>query len=263
MPPPFGLTSSIRSSRCRSFAVCRTTEANASLTSITAMSSSVRPAFATARSIASGLPCSIRVGSTPAMPNETKRARGSSPSRPTAASLAISTAAEPSTICDELPAVTTPSGRNAGLSAASAAAEVSRRGASSTANTAGAATAAPPACNTVLLASSPVGASGSSIGTISRSNLPPSEAASARRCDSSEYASSASRDRCHSSASSSAEVPCITISCRSVMRSEIEPPFEPIGTRDIISTPAETTRSSWPAITAAAALKLVCIDEPH
>ena len=45
--------------------------------------------------------------------------------------------------------------------------------------------------------------------------------------------------------------------------SERSPPFEPIGTRDIISTPAETTRSSWPDATAAAALKFPCIDEPH
>src|SRR3954447_20082539 len=58
-------------------------------------------------------------------------------------------------------------------------------------------------------------------------------------------------------------MPCITMSKRSVTRSEIEPPFEPIGTRDIISTPADTTRSSCPAITAAAALKFVCIEEPH
>ena len=43
----------------------------------------------------------------------------------------------------------------------------------------------------------------------------------------------------------------------------MSPPFEPIGTRDIISTPAETTRSSWPDQIAAAALKFVCIDEPH
>ena len=46
-------------------------------------------------------------------------------------------------------------------------------------------------------------------------------------------------------------------------RLERSPPFEPIGTRDIISTPAETTTSSCPAATAAAALKFVCIDEPH
>ena len=53
--------------------------------------------------------------------------------------------------------------------------------------------------------------------------------------------------------------------CRSdpCTSSDIEPRFEPIGTRDIISTPPETTRSSWPDHTAAAALKFVCIDEPH
>ena len=39
--------------------------------------------------------------------------------------------------------------------------------------------------------------------------------------------------------------------------------FEPIGTRDIISTPPEMTRSSWPDQIAAAALKFVCIEEPH
>ena len=160
--------------------------------------------------------------------------------------------------------MTTPAGSNAGCSAASASAVVSRRGASSTANTAGASTTAVPHFVWTPHEQARAGAlCGSSIGTISRSNLPPSEAASARRCDSSEYASSASRDRFHSRASSSADVPCMTISWRSVTCSEIEPPFEPIGTRDIISTPAETTRSSWPAITAAAALKFVCIDEPH
>ena len=43
----------------------------------------------------------------------------------------------------------------------------------------------------------------------------------------------------------------------------MSPPFEPIGTRDIISTPAATTTSRCPAQIAAAALKLVCIEEPH
>ena len=57
---------------------------------------------------ACGLPCSIRCGSTPASPNETNRARGSSPSRDAAASLAISTAAAPSQIWREFPAVTLP-----------------------------------------------------------------------------------------------------------------------------------------------------------
>src|SRR5918996_1972839 len=61
----------------------------------------------------------------------------------------------------------------------------------------------------------------------------------------------------------SAEIPCGTISKRSSASGAIEPLFEPIGTRDIISTPPEITTSSWPDQTAAAALKLVCIDEPH
>jgi len=55
----------------------------------------------------------------------------------------------------------------------------------------------------------------------------------------------------------------MTMSKRSCTRSDIEPRFDPIGTRDIISTPPETTRSSWPDHTAAAALKFVCIEEPH
>ena len=55
----------------------------------------------------------------------------------------------------------------------------------------------------------------------------------------------------------------MTMSKRSSRASDIEPRFEPIGTRDIISTPPEMTRSSWPDHTAAAALKFVCIDEPH
>src|SRR5215217_1682172 len=138
IPPPFGFTSSIRSLSPVSAANWSTTDANASLTSITPTSSQPIPAFASAFAHACGLPWSIRVGSTPARPKETKRARGSSPRREQAPSLATSTAAEPSTICDEFPAVTTPSGRNAGLSAASASAEVSRRGASSTAQAAGA-----------------------------------------------------------------------------------------------------------------------------
>src|SRR5213596_992113 len=58
-------------------------------------------------------------------------------------------------------------------------------------------------------------------------------------------------------------MPWGTISQRSVSLSETSPPLEPIGTRDIDSTPAETTTSSWPAATAAAALKFPCIDDPH
>src|SRR5437667_579 len=45
MPPPFGLTSSSRSSTCASATNCSTTQAKASFTSITAMSSQLRPAL--------------------------------------------------------------------------------------------------------------------------------------------------------------------------------------------------------------------------
>ena len=54
-----------------------------------------------------------------------------------------------------------------------------------------------------------------STGTISRSKRPSSIAAIARRCDSSEYASSSSRESPHSSAITSAEIPCGTICQRS------------------------------------------------
>src|SRR4029450_7970938 len=85
----------------------------------------------------------------------------------------------------------------------------------------------------------------------------------APRWDSSEYASSSFRERPHSSAITSAEIPCGTICQRSVSFSDRSPPLEPIGTRDIISTPAETTTSSCPDQIAAAALKFVCIEDQH
>src|SRR5436305_605987 len=245
MPPPFGFTSAARSSSPASCRNCSATDAKASFTSTTAMSSQPRPARPSARSDASGFPCSISRGSTPASPNDTNRARGSSPSREQAASLATSTTAAPSQIWLEFPAVTFPSGRNAGGSAARASAEVSARGVSSSASNV-------PTCGFET-----------SIGTISLPNRPSSAAASARLCDSSEYASSSSREKLHSSAISSAEIPCGTISHCSSSFSERSPPLEPIGTRDIDSTPADTTRSSWPDQIAAAALKFDCIDEPH
>ena len=62
---------------------------------------------------------SIITGSTPASANVWKRARGVRPSSFAFSSLMMSTAAAPSVICDELPAVITPSGLNAGFSVAS------------------------------------------------------------------------------------------------------------------------------------------------
>ena len=143
----------------------------------------------------------------------------------------------------------------AGWSAAIFSSVVSRRTASSTAKRTRVSVGAPPE-------SSDSGTS-SSIGTISCSKRPSSIARAARWCDSYEIRSSSSRGRFHCFAISSAEMPCITMSWRSQTSGDIEPLFEPIGTRDIISTPPETTRSSWPDQTAAAALKFVCIEEPH
>ena len=65
-------------------------------------------------------PVSIITGSTPASAKVWKRARGVRPSLFAFFSLMMSTAAAPSVICDELPAVITPpSGLNAGFSRAS------------------------------------------------------------------------------------------------------------------------------------------------
>jgi hypothetical protein len=123
--------------------------------------------------------------------------------------------------------------------------DVSRRGVSSTSNTT-------PTCGLV-----------SSTGTTSFANRPSSIARTARRWDSSENPSSPSREISRSSAITSADMPWGTICQRSSSLSDRSPPPEPIGTRDIISAPADTTRSSWPDQTAVAELKFACIDEPH
>ena len=65
-------------------------------------------------------PVSIITGSTPTVVWSTIRARGVSPSSRALSADISSTAAAPSEICEALPAVTLPSGLNAGLSAASA-----------------------------------------------------------------------------------------------------------------------------------------------
>ena len=146
--------------------------------------------------------------------------------------------------------MTTPSVLNAGCNDASFSSDVSRRGVSSTAKR----TTAPPAPT--------------STGMISFSNLPSSVAATARRCDSSEYSSSDSRVRFHSSAITSAEIPCGTMGQRSPIFSftapqPMSPRFDPIGTRVMCSTPAAMTTSRCPACTVDAALNAVCSDEPH
>ena len=116
-------------------------------------------------------------GSTPAIPKPRNRARGSRPSSDAFFSDATSTAAAPSTIWLEFPAVTTPSGMNAGCSDAIFSSVVWRT-ASSTAKRVRVIVSVPPP-------SSRDGTS-SSIGMISFSKRPSSIARAARRCDSSE-----------------------------------------------------------------------------
>ena len=91
------------SSRCQA----RTTEANASLISTTSMSwSRSSPARASTRRVAGIGAVSIRMGESPARANDTNRARGVRPSSSAFSREAISTAAAPSEIWLELPAVT-------------------------------------------------------------------------------------------------------------------------------------------------------------
>ena len=76
-------------------------------------------------------PMPITRGSTPATALPTKAPSGSMPSACARSSLAITSAAAPSLIPLEFPAVTVPPSRNAGFSAASFSAFVSGRGCSS------------------------------------------------------------------------------------------------------------------------------------
>ncbi len=85
-------------------------------------------------------------------------------------------------------------------------------------------------------------------GTTLRSNQPLSLAWVARRCDSTAYASTSSRDQPPIVAMVSAPIPCGTKPDLSEKAGSdpMAPPAEPIGTRDILSIPPATTRSSHP-----------------
>jgi hypothetical protein len=71
-------------------------------------------------------------GAQPAVAKATKRAIGFMPSAAARSALVTMVAAAPSEVCEELPAVTVPLVWKAGFSFASASAEVSARGPSST-----------------------------------------------------------------------------------------------------------------------------------
>ena len=95
--------------------------------STTSMSSSDSLALDNTSSVAGITAVSMIWGSLAATANVWKRARGRRPSEDARSSLMISTAAAPSEICDDVPAVTVPVSEKAGLSAASFSSEVSRR----------------------------------------------------------------------------------------------------------------------------------------
>ena len=135
-------------------------------------------------------PVSMITGSTPTVVASKTRARGARPSSSAFSRAMSSTAAAPSEICDELPAVTVPSSLNAGLSAASASRVVSRRMPWSVAR------------------SSPSASSG----MISRSKRPSSVARTASWCERRPRASCSERGISHCFAISSAEMPCGTSS---------------------------------------------------
>ena len=104
MAPPLGFTFAMSGRYSRSQA--STTEAKASLISTTSMSSSDSLALLSTSSVAGMTAVSMIWGSLAATAKVWKRARGVSPSDDARSSLMISTAAAPSEICDDVPAVT-------------------------------------------------------------------------------------------------------------------------------------------------------------
>ena len=92
-----------------------TWEANASFSSTRSMSFGSRPARSSAFRVEGTGPMPITAGSTPADALLTIRASGSRPSSRARSSLATTTHAAPSLICDALPAVTVPPSRKIGL----------------------------------------------------------------------------------------------------------------------------------------------------
>jgi hypothetical protein len=205
------------------------------------MSFTWMPARWTALWVAGMTPLSMMTGSTPAVTVETIFARFLRPYFLHAASLAMSTAAAPSEICELLPAWTTPFALKTVGNVASFSSDVVARGPSSFTNGRFC-----PSGHTT------------STEAISRSNSPFACAARARWWLSNDSSSSSVRESFHFSAMSSALIPCVT---KSYLYSggaggqTFGPtmPSEPIGMRLMISTPQPTVRSACPAMMACAA----------
>jgi len=163
-------------------------------------------------------------------------------------------AADPSVICDELPAVTRPpssTGLNDGFSDASFSSDVSRM----------------PSSVDIIAPSA------SSTGTISFWKRPSLVARAALCCERKPKRSRSSREIFHFSLINSAEMPWFTRPPSALYRSCTRGPIgnpnlpsaidAPIGTRVITSTPLAMTASYAPAITPCAAKCAACWLEPH
>src|SRR4051794_26782125 len=232
--PPLGF--SAFSSAPRSLSQASGTGAKASLTSNAPMSEIDRPDFFSAFCVAGIGACSIGIGSAAARAAVCTRASGVRPCAAANSLVVISSAAEPSEICEELPAWMTPSSLKAGLSEPSFSMVPPRRTPSSVSITT---------------------PSGLVTGAIWFLNRPSSMAAAAFSCDASENSSSCWRDRPHRSAICSAPMPWFGNSSpyRSmyIVPSGLAVKDEPIGVRDMTSTPPATARSYCPETTPAAA----------
>ena len=200
MPPPFGLTSAQRSSSPVSLQELQHDRRERLVDLdhrdvVPGQAGTLRAPSRTPR----GLPCSIRYGSTPDEPErdeacprlEPEPRRPRTRTRQHAGGAVADLARVPGRDLSVRAGTRAPARRASRRTCRAAASRRPRR--------------ATPACGFVT-----------STGTISRSKRPSSIAAIARRCDSSEYASSSSRERPHSSAITSAEIPCGTISQRSM-----------------------------------------------
>jgi hypothetical protein len=164
MAPPLTLTLSTPISKSRMDWIA--TDANASLISNSSTCSGVSPSRPSALAMALD-GCDSSDGSGPAtVPCAPTSARTGAPSSSALALDITTTAAAPSEICDDEPAVTVPSGANAGRSLANVSAVVSARTPSSS----------------VTRTGSPF-RWGTGTGTISSSNRPFFIAAAARPCD--------------------------------------------------------------------------------
>ncbi len=206
-------------------------------------------------------------GDRPVTPVDTIRARGVRPSSAAFVSDITTTAAAPSLSGQQLPAVTTPSGRNTGLSSRTASSVTPGRGPSS------------------RVTSVP---SGVVTGTISRAQKPLLMASSARFWLRTPNSSSSSRDSPRSRATFSAVWPIATYASGSSPFSlgsvQSRPPWAsfsvrapasansgfwvsgrlselPLTNRDTVSTPAEMKTSPSPALIAWKAIREVCTED--